>query len=311
MIKKIKSKEKKEILPKRFNQKNYNRIFLAGLVVFVLLSFLVIVSNLIRNTRPTEPVRQVLSEKTAENRRLENYLNNFVYYYFNFSEDTAIQTTQIEKLDSFYADSVVSKNQGYTRQPSVLNTYRLLELTDTHATYLVSYTVTSTTREGTEDVVRRLDNAVEFNVPYIVVGDKYYISDLPYFQSVRSNQLEELADDKKMVLEADNVLNSDKYSDLKDFLNLFFVNYVSSQDNLNLIAKDVTVLTATKFKTLDWAYVDESSDTMRVYAQATFETVGNTRSENFSFEIVQKDDGYFIEKLSHGIPFGYNEKEEK
>ncbi|WP_449454509.1 conjugal transfer protein [Streptococcus suis] len=307
MVKILKSKKKKEITVRRFSQKRYNRLFLGGLIVFFSLSCLMIVTNLMKANRKEEPIQQIVADDRKEY-RLENYLNNFVYYYFNFSEDGETQSSQIEKLNSFYADGLTLSNQGYLRQPSVLNTYRLLYLDKEKATYLVSYTVTIQ-EEGKET---KQEFVTEFTVPYKEVEGKYYVSDLPYFETVKSSQYETVGEEEKKKLEPDNVLNEEQNSQLKDFLTLFFTNYVSSQENLNLIANDIPVLAGTRFKSLDWAYLDDSdSNQLKVYAQVTFDTLGTTRSENFSFTIIKKDDGFYVEKMKHGIPEKYKKEEKK
>ncbi|CYV11726.1 conjugal transfer protein [Streptococcus suis] len=307
MVKILKSKKKKEVTVRRFSQKRYNRLFLGGLIVFFSLSCLMIVTNLMKADRKEEPIQQIVADDRKEY-RLENYLNNFVYYYFNFSEDGETQSSQIEKLNSFYADGLTLSNQGYLRQPSVLNTYRLLYLDKEKATYLVSYTVTIK-EEGKET---KQEFVTEFTVPYKEVEGKYYVSDLPYFETVKSSQYETAGEEEKKKLEPDNVLNEEQNSQLKDFLTLFFTNYVSSQENLNLIANDIPVLAGTRFKSLDWAYLDDSdSNQLKVYAQVTFDTLGTTRSENFSFTIIKKDDGFYVEKMKHGIPEKYKKEEKK
>ncbi|MBO4108655.1 conjugal transfer protein [Streptococcus suis] len=307
MVKILKSKKKKEITVRRFSQKRYNRLFLGGLIVFFSLSCLMIVTNLLKANRKEEPIQQIVADDRKEY-RLENYLNNFVYYYFNFSEDGETQSSQIEKLNSFYADGLTLSNQGYLRQPSVLNTYRLLYLDKEKATYLVSYTVTIK-EEGKET---KQEFVTEFTVPYKEVEGKYYVSDLPYFETVKSSQYETVGEEEKKKLEPDNVLNEEQNSQLKDFLTLFFTNYVSSQENLNLIANNIPVLAGTRFKSLDWAYLDDSdSNQLKVYAQVTFDTLGTTRSENFSFTIIKKDDGFYVEKMKHGIPENYKKEEKK
>ncbi|MGQ7507646.1 conjugal transfer protein [Streptococcus suis] len=307
MVKILKSKKKKEVTVRRFSQKRYNRLFFGGLIVFFSLSCLMIVTNLMKADRKEEPIQQIVADDRKEY-RLENYLNNFVYYYFNFSEDGETQSSQIEKLNSFYADGLTLSNQGYLRQPSVLNTYRLLYLDKEKATYLVSYTVTIK-EEGKET---KQEFVTEFTVPYKEVEGKYYVSDLPYFETVKSSQYETVGEEEKKKLEPDNVLNEEQNSQLKDFLTLFFTNYVSSQENLNLIANDIPVLAGTRFKSLDWAYLDDSdSNQLKVYAQVTFDTLGTTRSENFSFTIIKKDDGFYVEKMKHGIPEKYKKEEKK
>ena len=108
---------------------------------------------------------------------------------------------------------------------------------------------------------------------------------------------------------------TDQFSDsehkkVEKFLTIFFTNYTSNQDNLNLIAPDITAVSNTKFKTIDYIYLKNEEDSLIAYVQATFEVGGSTHSENFTITLSEKEQTYYVKKLEHTIPLNYaNDKE--
>jgi len=79
---------------------------------------------------------------------------------------------------------------------------------------------------------------------------------------------------------------------------------------LDLIAPDITVVSNTKFKTIDYIYLKNEGDSLIAYVQATFEVGGSTHSENFTFTLSEKEQTYYVTKLEHTIPLNYaNDKE--
>ena len=97
---------------------------------------------------------------------------------------------------------------------------------------------------------------------------------------------------------------------MEKFLKVFFINYTTNQDNLNLIAKDVDIIANSTFKTIDYTYLKQDGDDLIAYVQATFEVGGTTHSENFTFTLSEKEKTYYVSKLEHTIPLNYaNDKE--
>lgn len=97
---------------------------------------------------------------------------------------------------------------------------------------------------------------------------------------------------------------------VEKFLKVFFTNYTTNQDNLNLIAKDVDIIANTTFKTIDYTYLKKDGKNIIAYVQATFEVGGTTHSENFTFTLSEKEKTYYVTKLEHTIPLNYaNDKE--
>ena len=116
--------------------------------------------------------------------------------------------------------------------------------------------------------------------------------------------------DKKNVLNltATDEVVEEEQEKLDNFIKLFFNNYTTSQDNLNAVAKDVRAISGAVFKTLDYAYYKKDGKKVTAYIQATIEIAGTTHSENFTFELEEKADSFFITKMEHGIPKDYAKK---
>lgn len=102
-----------------------------------------------------------------------------------------------------------------------------------------------------------------------------------------------------------------KSKKLVSFMELFFKNYTTSQANLDLISSGIKSIGGATFKSLDYTYFKEKDGKILAYAQITLDVAGTTHSENFSFELRQDKDSYFVEKMEHTIPSDFNKKEEK
>lgn len=108
-----------------------------------------------------------------------------------------------------------------------------------------------------------------------------------------------------MKLIDDTKTESEKKEDLDSFLNLFFTNYTTNQENLDLLAKDISALENTTYKSLDYSYYKSDGKKVMAFAQVTFEIAGNTHSENFTLSLQPKDESYFVQSLKHTIPKNY------
>lgn len=291
-IRKPTKKEKKEIIPRRYNQRLYNRIFLGGALTFVLLSAGAMATNIIRlNAKPQiESVNQKKQEVTMIDYRLQNWSSNFVYYYFNFSSDGQEQSKQIEKLNSFYVEPMEIRSQGQLRQPTELKTSKLVNVTDKVITYLVSYVVI-----GGESVV------TEFNIPYQRIKGAYLVSDLPYFTPAVDSQAKDLPDNSRRKLEKVNELSDEDTKRFDEFMKLFFTNYTTSQENLDLVSENIKVLSNSELKTVDFTSYNKKKGKTIAYVQVTFATAGNTRSENFTLELEIDGTSILVSKMIHGI----------
>ena len=149
-----------------------------------------------------------------------------------------------------------------------------------------------------------------FNIPFDEKDGKYYISGLPWFSAIESSQAGHFSEDDQLQLTANDHFSDGQRKKVEKFLKVFFTNYTTNQDNLNLIAKDVDIIANTTFKTIDYTYLKKDGQNLIAYVQATFEVGGTTHSENFTFTLSEKDKSYYVTKLEHTIPLNYaNDKE--
>ena len=139
---------------------------------------------------------------------------------------------------------------------------------------------------------------------------KYYVSGLPWFSAIDSSQAGHFSEDNQLQLTANDHASDSQHKKVEKFLEVFFTNYTTNQDNLNLIAKNVTIVANTTFKTIDYTYLKKDGADLIAYVQATFEVGGTTHSENFTFTLSEKDKSYYVTKLEHTIPLNYaNDKD--
>lgn len=262
-----------------------------------MLATLSIIVSLTRSNKPQTIIQEVSKDTTTTDYHLQYYLNDYVKAYFNLSEDNAIQLDEIEKLNSFYDSVPETRNQGHTKSPSSLASARLLSIKDNTATYQVTYSV------GKGDDVKEITTG--FAIPFGVKENQYYISGLPWFIPLTEQQATGFATQDKLKLIDDTETESEKKEDLDSFLNLFFTNYTTNQENLDLLAKDISALENTTYKSLDYSYYKSDGKKVMAFAQVTFEIAGNTHSENFTLSLQPKDESYFVQSLKHTIPKNY------
>lgn len=298
-LKKINQKQKiKSKLPKKINQRTANLIFWGGTMALVGLAVATVVVTFTRQVVPSKPVVQVVEKSDkgyqADN-RLELFLNGYVSAYFNYSGEEALQKEEIEKLNSYYNVIPEVRSQGQMRQPTTLISSRVQEIKKNVAIYRVSY-------ETGADKTRI---TVNFSIPYGENKTGFYVSGLPYFEPVGSFKATDVDTKNVLNLTATDDVKDEEQEKLDNFIKLFFSNYTTSQDNLNAVAKDVKAISGAVFKTLDYAYYKKDGKKLIAYVQATIEIAGTTHSENFTFELEEKADSFFVTKLEHFIPIDY------
>ena len=258
------------------------------------------VTNLEKSLLNTPKNTATTSTTTTIDNRLQYYLGEFVSYYFTIPEDTDGQELQAEKLLTFYVIEPDILSQGQTRTPSELEWSRLLQVKDNIATYEVHYK--QKVKEGDKTVEKKLSTA--FNIPYAKTDEGYYVSGLPWFSTLTNNQAGKV--ETSLNLGNDDQIASKTKGKLDKFLELFFTNYTTDQDNLDLVADGVLVLENSTFKTLDFTYYKENLESIFAYVQVTFEVAGATHSENFTLTLSEKGKSYYVTQLEHTIPIDYS-----
>ncbi|WP_367783294.1 conjugal transfer protein [Streptococcus pluranimalium] len=296
-LKKSKPKNKHDM--KIISQKRMNTYFIGGLVGIVSLSVLTIGIALLKTAKPTNNVAPKVAQtavKTDEvDHRLEAFLTSFVTDYFNVPKDGALQDEQRDKLLAYYnfVPEIIKGSEVETQM--TLLSSKLLRIKDKLATYRVTYEVGEDKKKVT----------VLFGVPFGGSDGAYYVSGLPYYEAVKDYKAEEVPAKEELRLDQSDGVEEEDRTVMLEFLELFFKNYTTNQENLDLIANDVSTITGTTFNSIDWSYFKKDGKQIKAYVQANFTIAGVSHSENFTLTIVNKDDGFYVSKMEHRIPVDY------
>lgn len=306
--------EKKTTPPqlKQISKKQANRLVLGGLICLALIS---VVSGLRAISLSSQlshlqtDLNQVKTLKASEkvplnnhiDKRLEYYLNSYVWTYFTVYEDSDKQVEQEKRLNHFYLKTPDLKAQGQVRYPSEIISAQLLTINDHTATYKVSYKETKTIDKKSEST----EKTIGFNIPYQKQKRKFYVSGLPWYSALEDSQANTSPSQSFLELSSSDDFPAKKRRTLNKFLTIFFDNYTSNQDNLNLIAKKVTILPNTKLKTIDYTYFKKKGQSILAYVQVTFDSEGSTHPENFTLTLEPKGDSFYVNHLEHHIPISY------
>ena len=317
-LSRFKKMEKKGGPPKLkiTNKKTINLVVIGGisflLFVGILGSFRAItlsnkVGTLQAQVEATKKTKALPVESSRKyDYQLQYYLNDYVYAYFTLPQEVEKQEDQIKYLDSFYNFVPDVKSQGQVRNPSELLSAQLITVENNVATYRIKY----------KETIRRDNNTEEkeivtgFNIPFDEKDGKYYISGLPWFTTLESSQAGSFKEEDKLTLTTTDRLSDSVHKKVDKFLTVFFTNYTTNQDNLNLISKDIDVVANTTFKSIDYTYLKKNKKGLTAYVQATFEVGGTTHSENFTFTLIKKEKTYYVSKLEHTIPLNYANNQE-
>lgn len=289
---------KNKMVMKEISQLKMNAIFLGGFIGLIALS---VATIFIAFTKTVQPVTVdkaetiVLPPKEEVDNRLQLFLDSYVQTYFTVSLDTEQQVKQKELLNGFYAYIPEVKHEPTIEKVRTLVSSRLQRVEDNLAVYRVTYEVGEEKQRVT----------VLFTIPYGGQDGKYYVSGLPYFQAVESFKTDDVSTINKLQLNATDDMSLEKREALTKFVDLFFTNYTTSQDNLDIVANNVRSINGAIYKGIDYVYFKEADKSIKAYVQASFEISGIVHVENFSLTLVDKEDSYFVEVLEHDIPFDY------
>lgn len=304
-LKKPRKVKQKQVKMKKVSQKRSNQIFLFGLAFFVFLCGLTIFISIKSAVKVNERLSNaaVVETKQETDRRLEQFLDGYVSRYFTYNVQSGSSDDDVSKLNDYYGSIPDVKNQGQLKQEMSVVSARMLTAKDGVAVYRVVYDTKK------DDKSQRV--GIEFSIPYGEKDGKYYVSGLPWFSPVSDFKADGVEKNSMVSLVAKDDLEEGKRKKLISFLELFFKNYTTSQANLDLISKDIKSIGGATFKSLDYSYFKEKDGKILAYVQVTFEVAGTTHSENFSFELREDKDSYFVEKMDHTIPLDYNKKDDE
>lgn len=304
-LKKPRKEKQKQVKMKKVSQKRSNQIFLFGLAFFLFLCGLTMFISIKSAVKVNERLSNtaVVETKKETDRKLEQFLDGYVARYFTYNSQAGSSDDDVSKLNNYYGSVPDVKNQGQLKQEMSVVSARMLTAKDGIAVYRVIYDTKK------DDKSQRV--GIEFSIPYGEKDGKYYVAGLPWFSPVSDFKADGVDKDSMVSLIAKDDLEEGKRNKLISFLELFFKNYTTSQANLDLISKDIKSIGGATFKSLDYTYFKEKDGKILAYAQVTFEVAGTTHSENFSFELREDKDSFFVEKMDHTIPLDYNKKDDE
>lgn len=304
-LKKPRKEKQKQVKMKKISQKRSNQIFLFGLTFFLFLCGLTMFISIKSAVKVNERLSNtaVVETKKETDRKLEQFLDGYVARYFTYNSQAGSSDDDVSKLNNYYGSVPDVKNQGQLKQEMSVVSARMLTAKDGVAVYRVIYDTKK------DDKSQRV--GIEFSIPYGEKDGKYYVAGLPWFSPVSDFKADGVEKDSMVSLVAKDDLEEGKRKKLISFLELFFKNYTTSQANLDLISKDIKSIGGASFKSLDYTYFKEKDGKILAYVQVTFEVAGTTHSENFSFELREDKDSFFVEKMDHTIPLDYNKKDDE
>ena len=304
-LKKPRKEKQKQVKMKKVSQKKSNQIFLFGFAFFLFLCGLTMFISIKSAVKVNEKLSktEVVETKKETDRNLAQSLDGYVSRYFIYNSQAGSSDDDVSKLNNYYGSVTDVKNQGQLKQEMSVVSARMLTAKDGVAVYRVVYDTKK------DDKSQRV--GIEFSIPYGEKDGKYYVAGLPWFSPVSDFKADGVEKDSMVSLIAKDDLEEGRRKKLISFLELFFKNYTTSQANLDLISKDIKSIGGASFKSLDYSYFKEKDGKILAYVQVTFEVAGTTHSENFSFELRDDRDRFFLEKMDHTIPLDYNKNDDE
>ncbi|HEM3629028.1 conjugal transfer protein [Streptococcus suis] len=294
----LKPKIKEKLEVKEISQAKMNMYFMGGFILVIVLAILSITAAFTRSIRSDNTKQAEVTKVQTEqvDNRLQLFLESYVTTYFTYSNEG--ESEYRDKVNQFYNFEPDVKQTGLLR-PMTLVSYKLERITKDTAIYRVTYEI-----EGNKVTVL-------FGIPYTGENGQYLVTGLPYYEAVTDYKAEKIEKSTRLTLDGKDDVSEEERIMLSEFLQLFFKNYTTSQDNLNIISKDIKSINGAVFKSIDYTYfVIENKEEITAYVQVTFDILESSHSENFTFSISQKDDSsFFVNKMEHGIPSNYKEKQ--
>ncbi|GAA5395730.1 conjugal transfer protein [Streptococcus uberis] len=298
-------KEKRGIQPKTKEVKQKT----ANFVVYGILGLLFIVgffgslraiglSNQVQHLRETviaveEKSKSKKTDNSLDVSRVQYYMNNFIYYYINYSEDSADQRKA--ELENYYSFSNASMTDD-VRKSRTLQTQRLISVEKEKDYYValmrVGYEVDKKPYQMNLAVPFQMQDGLLAIVsqPY-TVADDLYLGKSKTFEKKTPDQVKELS--------------KEQISSIQKFLPVFFDKYaLSNKTDLKLLMKTPELMgKGFKVGELDVnnATYYQEKDNQVVQLSVTFEDLvtGGKRSENFTLYLSKADNGWYVEKLYH------------
>ena len=197
---------------------------------------------------------------------------------------------------TYYNQVPEVKGESKNSKEMNLVSYKPVTIENGLATYRVTYEV------GSGDEKNRV--TVLFGIPFEGGNGYYFVSGLPHFKAMEDYKLDDVSN-AKLDLNKTDKFEEDKKEKLNQFLDLFFKNYTTSQENLDVIAENVLAITGVSYKKVNYVYFKEDGDTVKAYVQVAFSILDVEHSENMTLTIVERDGNYFVTNVEYVIPSDY------
>lgn len=225
--------------------------------------------------------------------RVQYYMNNFVYYYINYSQDNA-EERKVE-LENYYSFSQAEETDELLKT-RVLKSQRLISVTkeEDHQLALmrISYEV--------EGHSYQMNLAIPFQMAdglLAVVSQPYTLADDLYQGKIKTVA-------KKSSSEVTELSESDRES-LKKFLPVFFDKYASSnKTDLKLLMKEPELM-GSHYKVSEvnmtnaLFYQEKGQKCLQISVVFEDTISGGKRSENFTLVVNHSENGWYVEKMYH------------
>ncbi|NYS33711.1 conjugal transfer protein [Streptococcus danieliae] len=293
-------KSKKKVEMKYISQRKVNLYFLSFFVGLIAICALTVIISFVRVTKPAKdvtPNQQVVQEKPEKvDNRLQEFLSGYIEAYFNVSSDYSDQQKREEKLMGYYNQVPEVKGESKNSKEMVLISYKPVTIDNGLATYRVTYEV------GSGDEKNRV--TVLFGIPFEGGNGYYFVSGLPHFKAMEDYKLDETSNEKLDLNKTDK-FDENRKEKLNQFLDLFFKNYTTSQENLDVIAENVLAITGVSYKKVNYVFYKEEGNTIKAYVQVAFSILDVEHSENMTLTIVERDGNYLVTNVEYVIPSDY------
>ena len=229
---------------------------------------------------------------TLDVSRVQYYMANFVYAYINYDKDSAEEREQT--LQDYYAfdSSTYTEELNETR---TLKTQRVISVEE-YKSYDVAIVKVGYEVSGNSYV---MNLAVPFKIKdglLTIVSLPYSLADDLYQGDSKSFEKNDSSDLVK--------LSSSETESIKEFLEVFFDKYASSDEtDLKLVMKEPVLMGGSyQVDTIDnsTALFYEGDDGQKVVQVSVTFTDKNTtdkHTENFTLYLSQSDNGWVVEKL--------------
>lgn len=296
----LKKRTKKSVQEmKLISQKKSNTFFLGGLLLLLLLSGITIFVAFDRVVVSPDESKQVAvsADKTDSiDNRMQLFFESYLVAYFNY--DPSNKELYQESVNSFYESVPDIRSTFYKKEEMKLVSYRLVQILAEEAIYRVTY----------ESLGNRI--TVLFGIPYTGTDGEYAVTGLPYFEAVSDYKSQNIGKAPGLSLSATDHISESDRAVLVQFVELFFKNYTTSQENLDIVSKGIKTVNGLSFNKLDYSYFKiGKAGKITAYVQASFEVLGTTYSQNFTLEIIKKDDGsFYVENMLRKIPSDYSQE---